>query len=269
MLDLNLPFAVSTFGAPDAPPLVVLPGGPCRDPEYLEDLAGIGESAHVIVLHPRGTSRTGGLSRGWWTDADDVVALLDALHVPSASVLAHSAGTRLALATATRYPGRVASLALITPPATWLCGSPSDAATIGAARTEPEVVSALAAFNEDTATTDAGFVEQFQRQAPASYAKWTERERDHARVGRVSLAAASAWFGDIPGDAAKRIRSASLPPTTVIAGDADLLTGVQPVADYAAAIGAELVWLAACGHYPWVEQPAAFRDAVTTWLRRG
>ncbi|KXZ57739.1 Alpha/beta hydrolase family protein [Microbacterium laevaniformans] len=126
-------------------------------------IAGIGESAHVIVLHPRGTSRTGGLSRGWWTDADDVVALLDALHVPSVSVLAHSAGTRLALATATRYPGRVASLALITPPATWLSGSPSDAATIGAARTEPEVVSALAALGEDTATTDAGFAEQFQR----------------------------------------------------------------------------------------------------------
>ena len=231
-------------------------------------IVGIGESAHVIVLHPRGTSRTGGLSRGWWTDADDVVAPLDALHVPSVSVLAHSAGTRLALATATRHPGRVASLALITPPATWLCGSPSDAAAIGAARTEPEVVSALVALGEDTATTDADVDEQFQRQAPANYAKWTERERDHARVGRVSLAAASAWFHDIPADAAERIRSASLPPTTIIAGDADLLTGVRPVADYAAALGADLVWLAACGHYPWVEQPTAFRDAITTWLGR-
>jgi len=57
-------------------------------------IAGIGESAHVVVLHPRGTTRSGGLSRGWWTDADDVVALLDALHLPAASVLAHSAGTR-------------------------------------------------------------------------------------------------------------------------------------------------------------------------------
>lgn len=231
-------------------------------------IAGIGESAHVVVPHPRGTIRSGGLSRGWWTDADDVVALLDALRLPAASVLAHAAGTRLALATARRYPGRIASLALITPPATWMCGSPSDAAAIGAARTEPEVVSALVALGEDTATTDADVVEQFQRQAPASYAKWTERERDHARVGRVSLAAASAWFHDIPADAAERIRSASLPPTTIIAGDADLLTGVRPVADYAAALGADLVWLAACGHYPWVQQPTAFRDAITGWLGR-
>ncbi|MDC7802968.1 alpha/beta hydrolase [Sphingomonas sp. BLCC-B65] len=60
-------------------------------------IAGIGESARVVVLHPRGTTRSGGLSRGWWTDADDVVPLLDALHLPAASVLAHSAGTRLAL----------------------------------------------------------------------------------------------------------------------------------------------------------------------------
>lgn len=269
MLDLRLPFAVSAFGSPDAPPLVVLPGGPCRDPEYLEDLAGIGESAHVIVLHPRGTTRSGGLSRGWWTDADDVVALLDALNLPSAPVLAHSAGTRLALATATRYPGRITSLALITPPATWLSGSASDLAAIGASRAEPEVVTALAALGEDAATTDAGFIEQFQRQAPAGYAKWTERERGHARVGRVSLAAASAWFHDIPGCAAERILAASLPPTTVIAGDADLLTGVQPVADYAVALGAGLIVLAACGHYPWVEQPEAFREAIIAWLSRG
>lgn len=268
MLDLNLPFAVSAFGAPDAPALVVLPGGPCRDPEYLEDLAGIGARTRVVVLHPRGTPRSGGLSRGWWTDADDVVALLDALSLPSARVLAHSAGTRLALATAARYPGRVASLALITPPATWLSGSPSDAASIGATRTEPEVVAALAALDEDAATTDEGFVDQFQRQAPASYAHWSPRERDHAHVGQVRLAAASAWFDDIPTDAAERIRSADLPPSTVIAGDRDLLTGVRPVSAYADALDAELVWVSDCGHYPWVEQPDAFRDAVTTWLTR-
>ena len=92
--------------------------------------------------------------------------------------------------------------------------------------------------------------------------------RDHRRRLRRAVPAASAWFQDIPADAAERIRSASLPPTTIIAGDADLLTGVRPVADYAAALGADLVWLAACGHYPWVEQPTAFRDAITTWLGR-
>ncbi|WP_218683114.1 alpha/beta fold hydrolase, partial [Microbacterium sp. BF1] len=38
----------------------------------------------------------------------------------SIDLVAHSAGTRLALATATQFPDRVRSMALITPPATWL-----------------------------------------------------------------------------------------------------------------------------------------------------
>lgn len=254
------------MGDAAAPPLIVLPGGPCRDPEYLEDLAGIGAYARIVVLHPRGTSQSGGLSRGWWTDADDVVALLDALGLPSAQVLGHSAGTRLALATAVRYADRVARLALVTPPATWLTGTPWDAESVGAGRAEPEVTAALAALAEPTASDDEAFVDQFQRQSPAGYARWTAIEQAHARVGAVSLAAASAWFTDIPTDGAERIRHAALPPTLVVAGDGDLLTGVQPVADYAEALGAEIVWLSDCGHYPWVEQPEAFREAVTGWL---
>ncbi|WP_424434451.1 hypothetical protein [Microbacterium sp.] len=39
------PFPVSTMGDAAAPPLIVLPGGPCRDAEYLVDLGGIGEDA--------------------------------------------------------------------------------------------------------------------------------------------------------------------------------------------------------------------------------
>ena len=197
-LDLDLAFAVSTTGDDAAPPLIVLPGGPCRDPEYLEDLAGIGAYARIVILHPRGTSQSGGLSRGWWTDADDVVALLDALRLPSARVLGHSAGTRLALATAVRYPDRVARLALVTPPATWLTATPWDGQSLGAGRAEPEVAAALAALAEPTASDDESFVDQFQRQSAAGYAHWTAIEQAHARVGAMGLAAASAWFSDIP-----------------------------------------------------------------------
>ncbi|WP_294979787.1 hypothetical protein [uncultured Microbacterium sp.] len=34
------------------------------------------------------------------------------------------------------------------------------------------------------------------------------------------------------------------------------------------ALGADLVWLAACGHYPWGQHPTAFPDAITRWLGR-
>ncbi|MFC8191669.1 alpha/beta fold hydrolase, partial [Cellulomonas sp. NPDC057328] len=76
---------------------------------------------------------------------------------------------------------------------------------------------------------------------------------------------ARAWFRHVPSDAAERVLGADLPPTCVVAGAQDVLTGVAPVEAYAAALGAELVVLDACGHYPWVERPAAFRDAVLDW----
>lgn len=95
--DLDLAFAVTETGPADADPVIVLPGGPCRGPEYLSDLAGLDSTRRRVVLHPRGTPRSGGLSRGWWQDADDVAALVDALGMDAAHLIAHSAGTRLAL----------------------------------------------------------------------------------------------------------------------------------------------------------------------------
>lgn len=54
----------------------------------------------------------------------------------------------------------------------------------------------------------------------------------------------------------------------MIGGDRDLLTGAQPVIDYAAALGARFAMIDDCGHYPWIEQPDAFRDELARWLTR-
>ena len=145
----DLPVAVSWIGEPGGDPVLVLPGGACRGPEYLGDLAGLGAVRPLLVLHPRGTARTGGLSRGWWTDADDVVAVIDALGLTSADLLAHSAGTRLALATATRFPDRVRTMALVTPPARWLTGSAHDGEDLVLDRDDPVVAEAIRSLYED------------------------------------------------------------------------------------------------------------------------
>jgi len=248
----------------------VLPGGPCRGPEYLGDLAGVAELApdrDFVVLHPRGTPRSGGRSRGWWTDAEDIAEVIDSSGIAAVDLIAHSAGTRLALATAARFTERIRSLALVTPPASWLTGSPYDGDSLPADRDDPAVAAAILSLShEQEPATEDEFRTAFLRQAPASYAHWGGREQAHARVGSISLAAASAWFDDIPDDAVEVIRSAPLPPALVIGGDRDLLTGVQPVADYAAALGARLTMIGDCGHYPWVEQPDAFREVLAEWL---
>lgn len=266
--DLDLPVAVTTLGEGAGPPVIVLPGGPCRGPEYLGDLAGLGETRQLILMHPRGTPKSGGLSRGWWTDANDVILVADALGLQSVDLVAHSAGTRLALATATQFTSRVRSMALITPPASWLTDMPSDAESIAEKYCALEAREALAFVLTDEPSTELEFHEAFQRQAPASYAHWTAVEQSHAKSGAVSLVAAAAWFADIPPDAGDRIRATPQPPTLVVAGDRDLLTGVKPVAGYASLLGADYALIEECGHYPWVEQPQAFRGRLDAWLNR-
>lgn len=266
--DLESPaVAISRIGDARGEPIVVIPGGPCRGPEYLGDLAGIGDIRPLVIVHPRGTPRSGGLSRGWWADADDVVAVIDALGLRAADLIAHSAGTRLALATAARFPGRIRSMALVTPPASWLTGAAYDGDLLPADRDDPIIgaaISSLAA--EDDGDSDEEFRRVFLRQAPASYAHWTPTEQKHATVGAMSAAAAAAWFDGIPDDVSAQILAAPLPPALVVGGDRDLLTGVRPVVDYAAALGTDATLIADCGHYPWVEQPAAFRRVIEGWL---
>ncbi|TFW00198.1 alpha/beta fold hydrolase [Leifsonia flava] len=262
----ELPFAVSSLGSASGTPTIVLPGGPCRGAEYLGEFAGLGDAHALVVMHPRGAPQSGGLSRGWWSDADDVVALADSLGLATFDLVGHSAGTRLALSTAARFPERVRSLALVTPPATWLTGTTSDAESIAAERTEPAVLAAFAALEQDDPHTESQFVESFRRQAPACYARWTEVEWAHSRVGEVSLASARAWFNSIPADAPDRIRAMHSPPTLVIGGTQDLLTGVQPVRDYASVLNAQASFIAECGHYPWIEQPEEFHRLLHEWL---
>ncbi|QEW04823.1 alpha/beta hydrolase [Microbacterium lushaniae] len=254
--------------SPGAVPVVVVPGGPCRDPAYLGDLAGLARTRPLVILHPRGTPASGGLSRGWWTDADDLIQVADHLEAPAVDVIAHSAGTRLALAAAAQHPGRIRSLALVTPAAAWLTGTPHDGAALAAHRSEPEITRAFASMNGESPGDETTFQRALEAEAAAGYARWTPVERQHAGVGAMTWAASSAWFRDIPADAAARITASPLPPTFVLGGRDDLLSGVAPVRAYADALGAHLTLLDDCGHYPWIEQPAAFRAALGDWLAR-
>lgn len=266
-LPSGLPFAVSWLGAATGEPALLLPGGPCREVEYLGSLAGVGDDRPLAVLHPRGTKTSGGSSAGWWSDAQDVVQLADALNLERVDLVAHSAGTRLALSVAAQFPDRVRSLVLVTPPATWLVGCPSGVSNVAKRLGSPEAKAALADMIESAApVSEDGFQAQLARQAPAGYARWGALQQAHAGIGDMSLTAVRGWFQDIPVDAPQRILSVPMPPTLVIAGDRDLFTGVAPVRRYAELLGAQLETLAECGHYPWVEHPADFRRLLSQWL---
>jgi pimeloyl-ACP methyl ester carboxylesterase len=151
----------------------------------------------------------------------------------------------------------------------YLVDTPSDAVELIARRRgEPAFDVAVAASQAGPDLgDDDGFNAWQRRVAPMGYAAWGSAERAHAMDGRWALAAAKAYFSvEPPGDLAARIGTLAV-PVLVIAGADDCLTGLAPVKALAARFPAGRVEvIARCGHYPWLEQPVAFRQAIDAFL---
>ncbi|NUT47342.1 MAG: alpha/beta hydrolase [Saccharothrix sp.] len=248
--------------------LVVLPGGAGRHPEYLGDLAGL--PGRLVVHHFRGAGRSAAVATvSYWDQARDLEDLRAHLGLDRLDLVAHSAGTRVAVAYAARYPDRVASMLLITPPVAYLTDTPSDADGITAHRAgDPAFDAAARATREGPASEDQSDFERWQAlTAPAGYAAWTAREQAHSRVGRTELATVRAFLAVTPpADLPERLAAVTA-PVRVVAGARDYLTGLAPVLAASRMFpNGEAVVIEDCGHYPWVEQPAAFREAADPFV---
>jgi proline iminopeptidase len=262
----------------DGPPLLCLPGGPGRASAYLEDLGGLTASRTLVRLDSRGTGMSevpaDPSSLRFDRLADDVEALREHLGLATADVLGHSAGSLVAQVWAARHPSSVRSLVLVTPVAALQGGTRSDVPAIRATRSgEPWYADAAEA---DAALADAP---PAQRQAlvratrPFFYGRWEERQQEHAAgADRQSNRRAEAGFGagaDEVDTAALRAALGTLAaPVLVVGGDRDGVTGVDAVHEVAASFaGARTVVLPGAGHFPWVDEPAAFSTAVAEFLR--
>lgn len=271
------PLYYDVLGAePGRCPVIVLAGGAARHPSYLGDLAGLGGERRLVVPHLRGVGRSPvpavPEAGSFWRQADDVESLRVHLGGERVTIVAHSAGTRVAIAYAAQFADRVAGLLLITPPAGYLVDEPSDAdALIDDRRGEPAFDAALTALAAGPdVTSDDSFNAWQQIVAPAGYAAWTADEQAHAQTGRWDLAASQAFFRvGPPPDLARRLGAVAA-PVLVVAGAQDCFTGVAPLVALAALFPAgDAVVIDRCGHYPWVEQPAQFRRAADAFLGVG
>ena len=88
-------------------PILVVGGGPARHPDYLGDLGGIGDDFSLVAPHLRGIGRRrsrDGYRRLLVAPGRGPGRVAPPPRALRATVLAHSAGTRIALAFAERFP---------------------------------------------------------------------------------------------------------------------------------------------------------------------
>ncbi|MER5732064.1 alpha/beta hydrolase [Streptomyces sp. NPDC002138] len=260
----------------DGPPLICLPGGPMEDSAYLGDLGGLAAHRRLIVLDLRGTGRSARPrdDGSYRCDrlVDDVDALREHLGLGRVDLLAHSAGTNLAVLYAARHPERVARLALITPSVTAV-GIPvtGDArrATALLRKDEPwfpEAFEALEAIVAGRPGADA-----WQAIAPFWYGRWDETARAHQRAadGRRNAEAAAAFGaeGAFDPEATRPALARHAAPVLVLAGELDLNSPPGAMAEVADLFpDARLVVQSGAGHYPWLDDPARFVAATSAFL---
>jgi len=257
------------------PPLVCLPGGPGRAAAYLEDLGGLAQTRTLIRLDARATGHSevppDPASLRYDRLALDVEALRVHLGLDRPDLLGHSAGCLVAQAYAARHP--LGRLVLVTPSDLLQGGTRGDVEALRAARRdEPWYADAAEALS---ALDDAPPAQQqaLQRATrPFMYGRWDERTQAHAATAdRQMSRRAELGFGagaeEV--DAARmlgRLRGVTS-PVLVVGGGCDAVTGVASVHAVAGSFPeAQLVVLPRAGHFPWVDEPAAFRAAVEAFL---
>ncbi len=264
----------------EGPKLLCLPGGPGRAAAYLEDLGGLSATRTLVLLDGRATGHSevpaDPSSLRFDKLADDVEALRSHLGLETADVLGHSAGCLVAQAWASAHPDRVGRLVLVTPTSRLQGGDRSDVAAIREARSGEPWYADAAEAQEALATAPPAQQQSLVRATrPFFYGRWDERTQAHAATAdRQSSKRAELGFGA----GIEQVDTAALlaglqqvtAPVLVVGAERDALTGVDAVHLVAGSFPtAQEVVLPRAGHFPWVDEPDAFRDAVAPFLDAG
>jgi proline iminopeptidase len=270
---------VVEVGEPDAYPIVVLHGGPGLDHHefgrYLDPLAERGY--RLILVDQRASGRSPRCDESTWTletMAEDVVSLGRSMELGRYAVLGHSYGAFVALQNAVDFPAMAAQTIVSggVPSAKYLADVEKNLRAF-----EPERLRAQVSASwekESSVETPAEFAEIIDEQWPfhfadpedpriAEYAKETAGSVLSPDVLRVF---ASNDYGAIEvEDRLADVRQ----PVLVLTGRHDRTCTVRAAEATAKGIrGAELVVFEHSGHMMFVEEQAAFLDAVDDFLTR-
>lgn len=273
--DVQLHYRVSGQG----PALIAHPGGPGTSAAFLGDLAGLDEVATIVWLDPRGTGpSTAPADAAAYTLADyaaDVDAVRQHLGLDRVGLLGFSHGGMVAMQYAIDHSEHLSQLILLdTAPALDAVAMERVAAAMDRRQGEPWYAEVRPLLDADEAeVTDQEAMATMLAILPMYFHRWDETAERftatligagfHSRVG-------PAWAQE---EATMDLRpelSSIAAPTLVVVGEDDFICDVVSAREMAEAIrGARLATIPEAGHFPWVEQPAAFRAALDQFLTEG
>lgn len=249
-------------GPRDAPVLLMLHGFGTS----LESWDGWAEplSADHRVIRPDlpGFGLTGADPSGEYTDARMVavlVALLDTLGVPRATVIGNSMGGRFAWEFAAAHPDRVAKLVLVSPDGFESPGVKYDK------RQDVPLAMRLLPYTLPNFMLRANLEAAFGDKSKMPEAA-LDRTRDMMRAPGVRRAIIARMEQTILRDPRPMLKQITA-PTLLIWGDQDALIPISNAPDYLAAIpNARLITLPGIGHLPQEEAPADSLAPLRTFL---
>jgi proline iminopeptidase len=257
------------------PLLVCHPGGPGGSAAEFRDFAGLDDTFELLLFSPRGSHGSDPADDyALASYVADVEALREHLGVEQLNLLGFSHGGCVAIAYAAAHRPRVNRLLLVDTLAVW--GEEAESAmaqAIERRRDQPWFAEAAQAIEEEQAggfSSAAELVANLQRQIPLYFHRWEGNEQvGRELAGDFAHAEPLHHFNTVefPGlDLRAQLRTIAA-PTLVVAGEDDFICG--PVCADAIARqlpDVRLVTVPDSGHFVYVEQPDAFRAALTVFL---
>ena len=256
------------------PPLLVIPGGPARDAAYLGDLEALATVVQrkLVVPDLRGTGASQPESEPVTHHANriaaDVAGLADDQRLRPVDVLAHSAGANVALLLAEHRPDLVARMVLVTPGTRVVGLEATDAEweeAVAERSAEPWYAASRAALDAEDPTP-----KQEIEGAAFYYGQWDLRAREHAASDSLQRnPAATGWFHEDAYDPerTRKAMQAHPGPVRILLGELDVWPNARGGADLAALFpDARVTTMKGAGHFPWVDDPVRYAEAVRMLL---
>jgi proline-specific peptidase len=257
------------------PLLVCHPGGPGGSSAEFRDFAGLDDTFELVLLSPRGSHGSDPADDyALASYVADLEALREHLGVEQLNLLGFSHGGIVAMAYAAAFGARIRRLVLAATLAVW--SDEAEAAmqrTIEKRREAPWFEEAQKAIAEEQAGEFASteeLVRNVQQQIPLYFHRWEGNERTGRELAAdFAKAEPLHYFNTVEFptfDLRAELRTISV-PTLVLVGDDDLIAGpVSADAMLRELPEARLVTIEDTGHFLYVEQPEAFRAALTGFL---